>query len=509
MAKANLPPLIPIKPDPDETPEGAPDIKTEDNESSDPLDVGGNSSLLSMKTNENSDSECTELVEDDYPIIKLPTTLSKAELYGIFKKKKLRIPNYLYEVQDLATELVKLLKRYHPLWQRLFSTPMRALQQIHRVLLGQVPDHQIHMKTTVETNIARYYFKWHRKSPLSSFLQDRRRFVLQKTDQIIKIDACESGHSIAEEIDVKDEFSKHMFEESSRSETPEVENGVTSSTIKPDPDIPVDPLGNHIHPIHQIIEHMRPEEVRAYITLSGDNSVEDQNPRDQFEKICFRAKPEAPIEYYYSLQCKFKKIFPNGFPRPSKKRKNKWYQETKNRNKIIKSDTKIEKPDHPIHQFIEHMKPEEVEACIWYSGDQSMECQNSYVKLANICLGTEPETPLQYLIHLQIKYKNVGVVEHRKVMKKFRAIFSEQKNMSTKNCSASAYNTRLMKDVNHELKYKSATVAVKDVNHQIIKPHPDNPSKNTFIYDGVEYSELPKFLKQARICLPRISDSDI
>merc|ERR1711976_565023 len=112
---------------------------------------------------------------------------------------------------------------------------------------------------------------------------------------------------------------------------------------------------------------MIPEEVRAYITLSGDHSVEDQDPRAQLAKICLQAKKASPFEFYHSLQIKYKTMFAAvGFGwRNGKKRGSKTNLSHQADVKRIKADAKLENADHPIRRFIEHLKPEEVEACIW------------------------------------------------------------------------------------------------------------------------------------------------
>ena len=235
-----------------------------------------------------------------------------------------------------------------------------------------------------------------------------------------------------------------------------VKNGDTVTKPKPKPINPV-PMKNgcldHNYPIFSHISQMSSATVKACIWYSGDQSLEHQNPEAKLAKICRQARPNSPLKHLNSLESTYMKV--------GVKRHNEVVEKFRKKSRLShlihqsigqtnreKVEVYIEKQDpkpkpvkktdtetrsepmksveHPIHHYIGLMSSEMVEACIWYSGDKSLEHHNPEAKLEEICLQARPNSPFKHLLSLQTKHKNVGARRHKQKVEKLRMKSSKQ-----------------------------------------------------------------------------------
>ena len=296
------------------------DIKedfTEDmlEENSDPTNVN-----MSPNQEEDSDSKPpeNELEVGDFPIIRIPTTLSENEMLEIFKKHNFAFDGQYTCESELANKLQYAMKTYHPLSRILKKVSIVKISNLHDFILG----HQAHENNTSPgTRLGEHYFKKHWKSPLTSFLKDMKRFDLATTwqemnvgkipkeDPSIVVDPGTSRSKLIEDLkyhghhDASIQSSEYLTNEKLRERLKE--------TLRCK------------HPIHKVIGRLDLEDVKALICYAGHYSKVYGSERYKgkrediiyprlLSKIIFESKPEAPISYLTQIQNVYKNNGPEG-----------------------------------------------------------------------------------------------------------------------------------------------------------------------------------------------------
>ena len=321
-----LPSLVQINPDlmlEDTELHESVDIKedfTEDmlEENSDPTNVN-----MSPNQEEDSDSKPpeNELEVGDFPIIRIPTTLSENEMLEIFKKHNFAFDGQYTCESELANKLQYAMKTYHPLSRILKKVSIVKISNLHDFILG----HQAHENnTSPSTRLGEHYFKKHWKSPLTSFLKDMKRFDLATTwqeinvgkipkeDPSIVVDPEASRSQLIEEL--KSHGHKNASDYSDFTNC-----CVTDKQLREK----LEETLRCTHPIHKVIGRLKLEELKALICYAGHYSKVYGNERYRgkredimyprlLSKIIFESKPEAPISYLTQIQKVYRKNGPEG-----------------------------------------------------------------------------------------------------------------------------------------------------------------------------------------------------
>ena len=229
------------------------------------------------------------------------------------------------------------------------------------------------------------------------------------------------------------------------------------------------------------------------------------------------------------------------------------------REKLLERLEKTLKRHHPIHTVIARMSLEEVRALICYSGDSSKvfgetKKQARYLRdiLANNVFKAKPESPLTYLNQLHNGYEITGPVGNKKMMQIFEANVKEEELSKKSTVQENSMNQ--MDDLSSDKNRSDTSNMQMDISEESIEQHesltikeefsedilkecnrldeatntfnkrdPADPSilvdpgiqkcqtKYQYQFNGLRYSaqHKPKFLKEARVCLPKLSDLDI
>ena len=320
-----------------------------------------------------------ELVLEDYPIIKLPSTLSKNELEVLYKKHKIEPPKKMSLTQR-AERLEVAMKKQHPIHETLLKMSLTGLRRIHDFAIREMDentfsrsDENAFMRSDrFRRIIANHYFKRHRKSPLTSFLKDKEA---TKDASYIQI--------LHESLD------KSM------------------TTAK-----------EHLGSLYDVIGNTQIKKVKAMIWHSGDHSTfsTPKQARKRLAKICLQAKPQSPLSHFFSLEVKYHS-FGIGSKEASEDPLNIEIQPKLQTNEVVIKREDILRENvtddqvdlGSFYDVIANMSKTRVKALIWYSGDHSMEDyspEEARARLAKICLQAKPQSPLPYVISLDSKYNS-------------------------------------------------------------------------------------------------------
>ena len=320
-----------------------------------------------------------ELVLEDYPIIKLPSTLSKNELEVLYKKHKIEPPKKMSLTQR-AERLEVAMKKQHPIHETLLKMSLTGLRRIHDFAIREMDentfsrsDENAFMRSDrFRRIIANHYFKRHRKSPLTSFLKDKEA---TKDASYIQI--------LHESLD------KSM------------------TTAK-----------EHLGSLYDVIGNTQIKKVKAMIWHSGDHSTfsTPKQARKRLAKICLQAKPQSPLSHFFSLEVKYHS-FGIGSKEASEDPLNIEIQPKLQTNEVVIKREDILRENvtddqvdlGSFYDVIANMSKTRVKALIWYSGDHSMEDYSptqARARLAKICLQAKPQSPLPYVISLDSKYNS-------------------------------------------------------------------------------------------------------
>ena len=320
-----------------------------------------------------------ELVLEDYPIIKLPSTLSKNELEVLYKKHKIEPPKKMSLTQR-AERLEVAMKKQHPIHETLLKMSLTGLRRIHDFAIREMDentfsrsDENAFMRSDrFRRIIANHYFKRHRKSPLTSFLKDKEA---TKDASYIQI--------LHESLD------KSM------------------TTAK-----------EHLGSLYDVIGNTQIKKVKAMIWHSGDHSTfsTPKQARKRLAKICLQAKPQSPLSHFFSLEVKYHS-FGIGSKEASEDPLNIEIQPKLQTNEVVIKREDILRENvtddqvdlGSFYDVIANMSKTRVKALIWYSGDHSMEDYSptqARARLAKICLQANPQSPLPYVISLDSKYNS-------------------------------------------------------------------------------------------------------
>ena len=320
-----------------------------------------------------------ELVLEDYPIIKLPSTLSKNELEVLYKKHKIEPPKKMSLTQR-AERLEVAMKKQHPIHETLLKMSLTGLRRIHDFAIREMDentfsrsDENAFMRSDrFRRIIANHYFKRHRKSPLTSFLKDKEA---TKDASYIQI--------LHESLD------KSM------------------TTAK-----------EHLGSLYDVIGNTQIKKVKAMIWHSGDHSTfsTPKQARKRLAKICLQAKPQSPLSHFFSLEVKYHS-FGIGSKEASEDPLNIEIQPKLQTNEVVIKREDILRENvtddqvdlGSFYDVIANMSKTRVKALIWYSGDHSMEDyspKEARARLALICLQAKPQSPLPYVISLDSKYNS-------------------------------------------------------------------------------------------------------
>ena len=339
-----------------------------------------------------------ELVLEDYPIIKLPSTLSKNELEVLYKKHKIEPPKKMSLTQR-AERLEVAMKKQHPIHETLLKMSLTGLRRIHDFAIREMDentfsrsDENAFMRSDrFRRIIANHYFNRHRKSPLTSFLKDKEA---TKDASYIQI--------LHESLD------KSM------------------TTAK-----------EHLGSLYDVIGNTQIKKVKAMIWHSGDHSTfsTPKQARKRLAKICLQAKPQSPLSHFFSLEVKYHS-FGIGSKEASEDPLNIEIQPKLQTNEVVIKREDILRENvtddqvdlGSFYDVIANMSKTRVKALIWYSGDHSIvdySSKEARAKLAKLCLQAKPESPLSHVISLEIKY-NCEVGRGYKEALKEHGTFSSQ-----------------------------------------------------------------------------------
>ena len=331
-----------------------------------------------------------ELVLEDYPIIKLPSTLSKNELEVLYKKHKIEPPKKMSLTQR-AERLEVAMKKQHPIHETLLKMSLTGLRRIHDFAIREMDentfsrsDENAFMRSDrFRRIIANHYFKRHRKSPLTSFLKDKEA---TKDASYIQI--------LHESLD------KSM------------------TTAK-----------EHLGSLYDVIGNTQIKKVKAMIWHSGDHSTfsTPKQARKRLAKICLQAKPQSPLSHFFSLEVKYHS-FGIGSKEASEDPLNIEIQPKLQTNEVVIKREDILRENvtddqvdlGSFYDVIANMSKTRVKALIWYSGDHSMEDyspEEARARLAKLCLQAKPQSPLPYVISLDSKYNSENGRAYREAAK--------------------------------------------------------------------------------------------
>ena len=139
-----LPQLLPTNPDvmlEDTELHESVDIKEVFNE--DMSEENSDPTNMNMSPNQEEPQE-NELEVGDFPIIRIPTTLSENEMLEIFKKHNFAFDGQYTCESELANKLQYAMKTYHPLSRIMKKVSIVKISNLHDFILG----HQTHENNT-------------------------------------------------------------------------------------------------------------------------------------------------------------------------------------------------------------------------------------------------------------------------------------------------------------------------------------------------------------------------
>ena len=321
----------------------------DDDQASDPLD----------NTDTNEDQTEPELVQEDYPIIKLPSTLSRKELQVLYQKHKVEIPKKL-SLTQLAERLERTMKKQHPLRQHLSKMSLNELRDFHEFAIGEIYGSTFTQSDRLQRRIANHYFERHRKSPLTSFLKDKEvsqdplriqpkvqskafdfaKVTVTKRDpndpSVVVDPATPKRQLIAELMLPVHGYKMNNLYFLNRDKCQEL----LEKSLK------------RSHPIHKVIAKLSEEDMKALLCYCGDFSKCYGVSRHRGKKIynffanrIFKAKPQSPLTYLTELQSKYKNNGIEGHQKLLKKLK----VIAKRQRKALKS--KIQHENEPTDPF--------------------------------------------------------------------------------------------------------------------------------------------------------------
>ena len=313
---ANLPPLIPIKPDPDEllNGDGALKVKTEDRfmDNSDDKE----SDPLKENVNHNSDSESavSELVEGDYPL-PLISSLSKAEIVNLFIAHNLSYNKSdisIKHVSQLRGQLQMQLEKKHPLYSQISRLSCKQVADFHDFIYGK-DSITIGSKDALQrVKLRVHYFKSHRESPLSSFVRDKHKLqdLLELQNELkVQQNAKTKDHNDPSVVVHQQTPRFELMEELQRygHNTSQFHHLINEQLIER-----LEETLRCRHPIHKVINKMTIEEMKVLICYCGDYTKvygkgkyytgTIQYWRTLLVNNIFKAKPEAPLSYLSEIQ---------------------------------------------------------------------------------------------------------------------------------------------------------------------------------------------------------------
>ena len=209
-----------------------------------------------------------KLVPGDYPITKLPPSLSKPALkvfLPLIQKHKVDPQSKLPLIKRVKC-LVKTMKKQHPIHENLSKMSLNELRGIHNFAIQDIfirADMSAFIASArFRKRIANHYFKRHRKSPLTSLLKDK--------------EASQDPLAIQIHDDILNENTTNDH--------------------------------NNLGSFFDVIANIKPNKVKALIWYGGDHSIVDYSSKEaraKLAKLCLQAKPESPLSHVISLEIKY------------------------------------------------------------------------------------------------------------------------------------------------------------------------------------------------------------
>ena len=255
-----------------------------------------------------------ELVYEDIPLLQIPSGLSKDELFELFETYNIPLVRDQVDIKkkrDLEKLLACCIKNHHPLRQHLARLTLSEKRAFHKLVIGE-PSESIRVRgKRIEAKLLSYYFKKHKKSPLKTFLKDKRKLeeeAKQESNKVVhkKTVCVNKSDSTDPSIVVDLNASRHQMIEELKS------FGIDGTNIHHSHKrvrIKLAKFKRKYHPIHQAITSIGMEEMKALLWYG------EQIPqrgvikmKRQLAKMCFIAQPESPLAYLTYLQNQYQSV---------------------------------------------------------------------------------------------------------------------------------------------------------------------------------------------------------
>ena len=270
-------------------------VENSDNKESDPLIV-------------NIDEEESDSEAPDLPLIN-----------GDFSIRKLRQDHPVFQAPMFFKPATKnkiwqeLSKLHPPLLAHISRMSLEELLNFQKVILGNVSTTKYQVPPREPWyGICLHYLTKHRRSPLTSFLKDKKRFQRlsipytsrDPRDPSVVVHPESSREQLIMEFNVY--VNGHVIKRLKI-------DTLTQEQLK----VKLEEALKMEHPIHKIIETLDPEVMKALICYCGDyskafDSTRSTSLHDDLAECVFKAKPQCPVSFLQQILTKYKCDYPEG-----------------------------------------------------------------------------------------------------------------------------------------------------------------------------------------------------
>ena len=268
--------------------------------------------------------EPQELVNEDIPLIQIPSMLPREQLQKMFQKYSIPFSksDQKKATARLETRLLMMLKKQHPLRQHIAKMSTGDLRVLHTQLLGPPIGNLKSQPLKMQSKICTYYFKYHWYAPLTSFLQDKEKLNLKEELEIRKKHQHYKSRTVECIINKQNCSDPSVFvhPEATRSQLLEelktfgIDISKYGQSSKERLRKNLQSTMKKCHPIHQIIENLGMDEMKGMIWYSGNEMTNTNRSvlkvRNHLANVCFAVQPDSPMSYFTYLQNQYRSIDP-------------------------------------------------------------------------------------------------------------------------------------------------------------------------------------------------------